>query len=80
MILFFLIAQVIFPIALPVFRDFAQLSFWIFWYFARIIIIAITVALAEVSVAKMRLFRVADFLGFAFVLGIISVVCAVLGV
>lgn len=72
MILFFLIAQLVFPV------NFC--GFWGLWYLARIIIIVIAVALVEVSVAKMRLFRVTDFLGFAFVLGMIAVVCAVLGV
>ncbi|MCX5707839.1 MAG: NADH-quinone oxidoreductase subunit H [Candidatus Omnitrophica bacterium] len=80
MILFFLIAQIIFPIAALETVEPAQTIFWLLWYLARIIIIAISVALVEVSVAKMRLFRVADFLGFAFVLGIIAVVCAILGV
>ncbi|MDD5408852.1 MAG: NADH-quinone oxidoreductase subunit H [Candidatus Omnitrophica bacterium] len=64
MVLFFLIAQVVFPACLPV----------------GIIIAAIAVALVEVSVAKMRLFRVADFLGLAFVLGVVASVCAILGV
>ncbi len=80
MIMFFLIAQIIFPIALPVFGGFAGILYWILWYIARIIIIVVAVALLEISIAKMRLFRVADFLGFTFVLGIIAVVCAVLGV
>ncbi|MCK9574131.1 MAG: NADH-quinone oxidoreductase subunit H [Candidatus Omnitrophica bacterium] len=79
MIFFFLIAQLIFPIGLPL-GNFVQMFLWILWYIARIAIIAITVALVEVSVAKMRLFRVADFLGFAFVLGVIATVCAILGV
>ncbi len=78
MILFFLIAQIVFPIAIPGFINLAQMIFWVLWYLARIVIISIAVALVEVSVAKMRLFRVADFLGFAFVLGIIAVVCAIL--
>ena len=80
MILFFLIAQIIFPIAVPGFINLAQIIFFLLWYLARIIIIVIAAALVEISVAKMRLFRVADFLGFAFVLGVIAVVCAILGV
>lgn len=60
--------------------SFAQILAWGLWYPARIGIIAVIVALVEVSVAKMRLFRVADFLGFAFVLGVIAAVCAILGV
>ncbi len=79
MIFFFLIAQLIFPIGLPL-GNFTQMFLWIIWCITRIVIIAITVALVEVSLAKMRLFRVADFLGFAFVLGVIATVCAILGV
>ncbi len=80
MAMFFLIAQIIFPIALPVLTGYADILYWILWYITRIIIIVVAVSLLEISIAKMRLFRVADFLGFTFVLGIISVVCAVLGV
>ena len=80
MILFFLIAQIVFPMGLPVSVNLPQILFWVLWYLARIVIIAIVVALVEVSVAKMRLFRVADFLGLAFVLGVIASVCAILGV
>lgn len=80
LILFLLIAQIIFPVAWPVYADPAQVFFWILWYLARIMIIAVVVASVEVSVAKMRLFRVVDFLGLAFVLGVVASVCAILGV
>ena len=78
--LFFLIAQVVMPIGAPAFGTAAQAVLWGLWYAARLAIICIAVAVVEVSVAKMRLFRVADFLGFAFVLGIVAVVCSILGV
>lgn len=80
MIWFFLIAQIIFPISEPAWVDLSGLFSWVLWYCARIFIIAVIVALIEVLVAKMRLFRVADFLGFVFVLGAIAAVCAILGV
>lgn len=80
MIWFFLIALIIFPVAIPHTGDLWQLVFSYLWYLTRIIIIAIIVALTEVSMAKMRLLRVADYLGFAFVLGIVATVCAILGV
>jgi formate hydrogenlyase subunit 4 len=80
MIWFFILAQIIFPISLPVFTGLGEATAWIFWYLSRIAIVVFIVALIEISVAKMRLFRVADFLGFAFVLGVIAVVCANLGV
>lgn len=79
MIFFFLIAQLVFPIGKPI-GTFCQIIFWVLWYLMRLGIIAIIVALVEVTMAKMRLFRVADFLGFAFVLGIVATVCAILGV
>ena len=62
---FLILARVIFPGLLPV---------------AGAVVIAFIMALVEVSVAKMRLFRVADFLGFAFVLALIASVCAIIGV
>lgn len=80
MIFFFLIAQIVLPIGLPAFGNLEQVFFWVAWYLARIILISVMAALAEVSVAKMRLFRVADFLGFACVLGAIACVCAIVGV
>ncbi|MBP7216599.1 MAG: NADH-quinone oxidoreductase subunit H [Candidatus Omnitrophica bacterium] len=79
MIFFFLIAQIIFPIGLPM-ANLTSILLWVLWYIVRILIIAIVIALVEVTVAKMRLFRVADFLGFVFVLGVIATVCAILGV
>jgi formate hydrogenlyase subunit 4 len=80
MIWFSLIGQIIFPIAVPVFAVPAQVISCILWYGVRIGVIAGIIAAVEVSVAKMRLFRVADFLGFAFVLGVIAAICAILGV
>lgn len=79
MIFFFLIARFIFPIGSPA-GNLAQILPWVLGYLVRIVIIAVIVTLVEVTVAKMRLFRVADFLGFAFVLGVIATVCAILGV
>lgn len=80
MIWFFLIAQIIFPVSLPEAYGLIYMITWFLWYICRILIIAAAVALIEVSVAKMRLFRAADFLGFSFVLGVIACICAILGV
>ena len=80
MIWFFLIAQIVFPIAAFGSINFNGLFSWSLWYLARILIIVIAVALVEVLVAKMRLFRVVDFLGFVCVLGVIAAICAILGV
>jgi formate hydrogenlyase subunit 4 len=62
---FFLLSRVIFPGVAPL---------------AGAIVIALIMAPVEVCVAKMRLFRVADFLGFAFVLALVAAVCAAIGV
>ncbi len=80
MVWFLIIAGIVFPIAAPGGAGGDQIFLWGVWYAARIGIIALVTAIVEVSVAKMRLFRVADFLGFAFVLGVIAAVCAILGV
>ncbi|MFA5087591.1 MAG: NADH-quinone oxidoreductase subunit H [Candidatus Omnitrophota bacterium] len=77
---FFLIAQIIFPIASPGGESLAQFFSWLAWYVARMMIIVIVVALSEVSLAKMRLFRVVDFLGFAFILAMVAAICAFLGI
>ena len=80
MIWFSLIVQIVFPSALPHPLALPQIGIWILWYLVRMSMIAFIVAMIEVSVAKMRLFRATDFLGFAFTLAIISSICAVLGV
>lgn len=46
---------------------------------AEIVIIGLTVALIEVSVAKMRLFRVVDFLSFSFFFALAASIAASLG-
>lgn len=78
MVLFFLIAGIIFPIGPFVFAGAYEAILWLIWFLARIFIIIVGVSVVEISVAKMRLFRVADFLGFAFVLAVISAICAIL--
>lgn len=79
-VFFFLIAELVFPARLFSSPEPLRLAAWVFWYFGRFFIIAAVVAIVEVSIAKMRLFRVADFLGFAFVLSVIASICAIMGV
>jgi formate hydrogenlyase subunit 4 len=50
------------------------------YFLAKLIVIAVVVALVELSVAKMRLFRVVDFLAFAGILSVLSIIAVVLGV
>lgn len=79
LIWFFLLAQIILPIGFPGSHGVSFAS-WFLWFMVRIMIIAGSIAVVEVSIAKMRLLRVADFLGFAFILGMIALVCSALGV
>jgi formate hydrogenlyase subunit 4 len=80
LIWFFLIAQIIFPMSVLNPSSLSGLFLWGFYYIIRILVIAVVMAVVEVSVAKMRLFRVTDFLGFVFVLGLIATICAILRV
>ena len=59
---------------------FTGLSVSPLFFLAKILLIALTVALVELSLAKMRLFRVIDFLAFGGVLAVLSIVAVVLGV
>jgi len=45
----------------------------------KLLIISIVVAVLEISVDKMRLFRVADYLGFAFFIALLAAVVACMG-
>ena len=45
----------------------------------KLLIISTVVAVLEISVAKMRLFRVADYLGFAFFIALLAAVVACMG-
>jgi formate hydrogenlyase subunit 4 len=47
---------------------------------AKMLLICIVVAFTEVSLAKMRLFRVVDFLSFAGILSVLAVIATVLGI
>ena len=50
------------------------------FFAAAIISLSVIVALVEVSIAKMRLFRVIDFIAFAGILSILSVVGVIMGI
>jgi formate hydrogenlyase subunit 4 len=45
----------------------------------KIAVICLVVALVEISVAKMRLFRAVDFLSFSFFIAVVASIAAVLG-
>lgn len=72
-ILFTIISWVVFPASVNVLLDFSLFPL-------RIILISVVIAVTEVSLAKMRLFRVVDYLGFAFFIAILSAVASAIGV
>ncbi|MFA5928416.1 MAG: NADH-quinone oxidoreductase subunit H [Candidatus Margulisiibacteriota bacterium] len=52
----------------------------LFWTLVMIAVFSALIAVVEVSISKMRLFRVADLFGLAFGLAAAALVCAMLGV
>jgi len=80
MIWFLLIAQIIFPMQAAPFSAGLGMIFWLGWFCLRLIIVSVFVAVLEVSLAKMRLLRVVDYFGFAFLLAVVALVCAITGV
>lgn len=79
MIWIILLAQIILPVVSPVWNSGSQIVLWLFWYMARIMVIVVGIALLEIAVTKMRLFRIIDFMGFAFILAFIAAICAIWG-
>lgn len=49
------------------------------WFPVKLCIISIFVSVMEISLAKMRLFRVLDYLGFAFFIAILAAIFALIG-
>jgi len=78
-VLFALVANLVVPFV-PATVTCGSLGAALFAFVAKIFFIAIVVAFIEVALAKMRLFRAVDFLSFAFVLALISLVVAGMGV
>ena len=50
------------------------------FFLGKILLISAVVAVLEVLIAKMRLFRVMDYFGFAFVLGVLAITAAIMGI
>ncbi|HAJ56280.1 MAG TPA: formate hydrogenlyase [Candidatus Omnitrophica bacterium] len=78
-IFFAIIANVLWPTPIQYSTTYAQLFMNMLMILAKISGIAACVAIIEVSIAKMRLFRAADFLLFSFALAVMATVAAALG-
>lgn len=67
-----LIANLFFPWGIAQSFTFGALSFALVALVLKLIVLSIFLALAETAVAKMRLFRVQEYLGFAYLLGLLG--------
>jgi len=77
---FGILAHLIFPTIVDVSAGAAALFTAVLLYCVKIAGIAVVIAFLEVSVAKMRLFRVMDYFGFSIVLAVLAVISALMGI
>ncbi len=77
MLWFIILGYILFPLA-------AGYSGGIFspglFFLGKILLISVIIAVLEVLIAKMRLFRVMDYFGFAAVLGVLAITAAIMGI
>jgi len=78
-IFFSLLANILFPTLVPYSLGYSGLIFSAGAYALKITLISLIIAFIEISVAKMRLFRAVDFLGFSFMLSVAAVIVCILG-
>jgi len=76
---FSLLSYLIFPVTVDISAGFAHIGSAVFLFLVKLFILSGIVAIVEVSVAKMRLFRVVDYFGFAIILGIVATVANFIG-
>ncbi|OGS28129.1 MAG: hypothetical protein A2297_09580 [Elusimicrobia bacterium RIFOXYB2_FULL_48_7] len=74
-IFFTLIANILFPAGAML----AGPALNLVLFFIKLLSICAIVAIIEVSIAKMRLFRVVDFLSFGFVISVVALLVSVMG-
>ncbi|MDP2653048.1 MAG: NADH-quinone oxidoreductase subunit H [Candidatus Omnitrophota bacterium] len=80
MVWFLLIGHLIYPTLAAAGSGASAIALAALLTMAKVFALGIIVAVLEISVAKMRLFRVTDFFAFGFVLAVLALICAVLGV
>ncbi|MFA6217807.1 MAG: NADH-quinone oxidoreductase subunit H [Candidatus Omnitrophota bacterium] len=80
MLFFGVLASILWPLPVTA-QSGLVIYFWsVVWFIGKIAVFACMVSVLEVMLAKMRLFRVVDFMGFAFLLSILALIMAGLGV
>lgn len=77
---FMLLGQILFPATVSYSAGFIPLAVTSLFFLAKIFVIAGIVGVVEILIAKMRLFRVMDYFGFAIVMGILAIVAAIMGI
>jgi len=77
---FSLLAYILFPSAVAVSAGTGALGLAILIYAAKITGLAAVVAVLEVLIAKMRLFRVVDYFGFSIVFGVLAAISSLMGI
>ena len=75
-----MLAVLLWPFSAPVQEHFLLHLLSPVFFIGKVACIAVLVSVIEVMLAKMRLFRVIDFLGFGFLLSVLSLMMAGLGV
>ncbi len=77
---FMLLGQILFPTTVSYSAGFIPLAVTSLFFLVKIFVIGGIVGVAEILIAKMRLFRVMDYFGFAIVMGILAIVAAIMGI
>jgi formate hydrogenlyase subunit 4 len=78
-VFFLLIAHIVFPRGITSPYNVPDILSGLFVYLCVITVLSIGVAVVEVSMAKMRLFRVVDYLGFTFVFSAMALIAQAIG-
>jgi formate hydrogenlyase subunit 4 len=80
MIWFGLLAHILLPTAVVLSAGLIPLAVSILFFCLKILALSGFVAVLEVLVAKMRLFRVVDYFGFSIVFGVLAVISSLMGI
>jgi formate hydrogenlyase subunit 4 len=77
---FGLLAHILFPTTVALSAGMAALVVAILYFAAKILCFAAVVAVLEVLISKMRLFRVVDYFGFSIVFGVLAAISSLMGI
>jgi len=77
---FGLLAHILLPATVSFSAGLVPVVTAVMFFFGRIVVLALIVAVLEVVIAKLRLFRVPDYFGFAAVFGLFAVISSLMGI